>query len=434
MNTKNLRAWIDDTKKKPWVVAALAVIAVFVFLRIWRLHLPAETVFDEVYFPKMASQYLAGEKFFDIHPPLGKLIIAVGEIIFGNTTFGWRIMPLLAGIAIIPAAYWVMVKVFKNQLAGLIAALLFAIDGLMIVYSRTGLMDGFITLFGLLSIGFCWWFIDRRNEGEQAWSLLLLTGVFAGLAVAVKWIGAGFLPLTAFAILITMYLGKKRRFEFNDFFIWVIAFAVIPFVLYTLPFLANWQTNFWNEFATWHQQSWGYNVNLDATHPYASKWWSWPFLVRPIWFYYKGDAGNVIGVDAIGNPAVWWGATLAVVYTVIALIYSALVWRRKESQILTRNQFWALLFVLGGWAAFYLPWTQIGRVLFLYHYMSSYLFALLLTGFWLSYSVLTKRGIMAVIGLIAVAIVVALMFAPIWIAYPIPQEWFNRLMWFKSWI
>jgi hypothetical protein len=26
------------------------------------------------------------------------------------------------------------------------------------------------------------------------------------------------------------------------------------------------------------------------------------------------------------------------------------------------------------------------------------------------------------------------LFAPIWIAYPIPQEYFNWLMWFKSWI
>ena len=433
-------------KKNPWLYATLATILFFVFLRAWRLHLPMETVFDEVYFPKMASQYLNHEAFFDIHPPLGKLMIALGELAFGKATsgwrqtVGWRIVPLLFGIAILPTAYWAVKTIFSDKRAGLIAALLLSIDGLFIVYSRTGLMDMFILTFGLVAFTFCWRFLQERFAGERAWLFLLLTGLFAGLAVAVKWIGAGFLPVVALTTFIAIFFNRKRPITFADFFVWFLSLFVLPAVLYILPFIANrvidpiWHNNFWGQFVTWHQQSWGYNVHLNATHPYASKWWSWPFLIRPIWFYYKNINGNIVGVDGIGNPLVWWGSTLAVVYTTLVLIYSLLVWKRKESQVITRDQFWPLLFILGGWASFYLPWVKIGRVLFLYHYFTSYLFALLLAAFWLSQAMHEKRSRILVILALVAAVLVGLWFVPIWIAYPISQTWFNHLMWFKSWI
>lgn len=409
------------------------VILIFAFLRIWRLNLPGETVFDEVYFPKMAWQYLTHEPFFDIHPPLGKLVIAIGELIFGNTTVGWRIIPLLAGLGIIPAAYFVIKELFNDKRAALLAALLFSIDGLFIVYSRVGLMDGFIMLAGLLALGFGWRFRLQRAAGEKAYKPMLLAGLFAGLAVAVKWIGVGFLPLVAGVCLIKLFTTRKRAISFQDFLVWILSFVVIPAVLYTVPFIANWHSNFWNQFGTWHQQSWGYNVHLNATHPYGSKWYSWPFLIRPIWFYYKGEAGSIVGVDGIGNPLVWWGSTLAVVYTALILGYSLLVWRRANSQIIPREQFWPLLYVFIGWAAFYLPWVGVSRVLFLYHYMSSYLFAMLLAAFWLS-KAYDSRGRPVMTAALALAIVVAFWFVPIWVAYPISQGWFDRLMWFRSWI
>ena len=50
-------------------IAALAT-------RMWALFSPASVVFDEVYFKAFAGNYLTGAYFFDIHPPVGKLLLA----------------------------------------------------------------------------------------------------------------------------------------------------------------------------------------------------------------------------------------------------------------------------------------------------------------------------------------------------------------------
>ncbi|MFN7088533.1 MAG: phospholipid carrier-dependent glycosyltransferase [Candidatus Paceibacteria bacterium] len=53
-------------------VLSLGLITRFLF--IWN---PPEVVFDEVHFGKFLYAYFTGEYYFDIHPPLGKLILAL---------------------------------------------------------------------------------------------------------------------------------------------------------------------------------------------------------------------------------------------------------------------------------------------------------------------------------------------------------------------
>ena len=64
---------------------AIAVLGVLFFsfiCRFWGLSRFNELVFDEVYFATYGYNYLKGMEFFDVHPPLGKYIIAIGLWIF----------------------------------------------------------------------------------------------------------------------------------------------------------------------------------------------------------------------------------------------------------------------------------------------------------------------------------------------------------------
>ena len=74
---------------------------------------PRETVFDEVHFGKFVSGYFTHEYYFDIHPPLGKLIISgaakavgfqpgfsfgqIGDQFPDATYKAMRLLPTLAG-------------------------------------------------------------------------------------------------------------------------------------------------------------------------------------------------------------------------------------------------------------------------------------------------------------------------------------------------
>ena len=49
------------------------------------------TYFDEIYHARTACENIEGVYPYEIsHPPLGKLIIAIGIELFGMTPFGWR--------------------------------------------------------------------------------------------------------------------------------------------------------------------------------------------------------------------------------------------------------------------------------------------------------------------------------------------------------
>ncbi|TSC65135.1 MAG: dolichyl-phosphate-mannose-protein mannosyltransferase, partial [Candidatus Berkelbacteria bacterium Gr01-1014_85] len=138
-----------------WLERSLLIWIALIAVGRWiNLTSPQAVVFDEVYFPKMASQYLAGESFFDIHPPLGKLLIALGIQSFGDSYLGWRVVPAIFG-TILPVLAYRLTRVFSgSRLMGLILALFLLTDGLFVVYARLGLMDEIMITFGLLALIF----------------------------------------------------------------------------------------------------------------------------------------------------------------------------------------------------------------------------------------------------------------------------------------
>src|ERR1700722_6316100 len=70
------------------MVAAFTIVAAA--LHFWHLGHPPEIVFDEVHFVGQARHYLHGETFLDPHPPLAKLLIALGILIGGDHPWAWR--------------------------------------------------------------------------------------------------------------------------------------------------------------------------------------------------------------------------------------------------------------------------------------------------------------------------------------------------------
>jgi dolichyl-phosphate-mannose--protein O-mannosyl transferase len=102
---------------------------------------------------------------------------------------------------------------------------------------------------------------------------------------------------------------------------------------------------------------WYENSVASATHPYASPWWSWPLMLRPVAYWQNFPAhGKVALLWGGGNPLTWWAVVPAMMITGV---------RAMERPSLVR------IFMVTGFFAYYLIWVPISRILFLYHYLPS---------------------------------------------------------------
>jgi dolichyl-phosphate-mannose--protein O-mannosyl transferase len=161
-----------------WGWAGPLLITVFgAILRLDRLGDPRGVVFDETYYVPDAYSILrhgveinhvkninpllvrgsthlfssGGE--YVAHPPLGKLLIAAGEWLFGLTPFGWRFAVAVVGSVAILMTARITRRMTRSTLLGCVAGLLVALDGLELVLSRTAILDIFVMFFALAAFG-----------------------------------------------------------------------------------------------------------------------------------------------------------------------------------------------------------------------------------------------------------------------------------------
>jgi dolichyl-phosphate-mannose--protein O-mannosyl transferase len=409
---RTLRRWpaLRHAETRWLLVVVLLAVIIGVAARCFYLSYPDRAVFDEVYFPVFAQKYIQGTDVFDVHPPFGKLLIALGELGLGNTQLGWRIMPLLAGLALIGAAARLWLRHSKDRFGALLLAAFVAMDGAFIAYSRVGLMDGLLVLFMVLTL----LVLAEHRKGKS----LLLVGLLLGLTVAIKWVGLAVLaPL--------LYLAWRKRVlkELG----WACLVAALLYV--AVVAFGEWRdgsTNLAASVLEWHRQAIGYHLRLVDTHPWSSAWWQWPFQVRPVLFIYDSSPdGSVQLMTSLGNPLLWWASTAAAVWS-----FGYLLWLRIRRTAVADHP---LLLPLIGWAAAYLPWALVHRVVFQYHYMPAYLFALMMLAYWGGRA--WRETPWLVVGGLAIALLVSLYFMP-WAVgwWPLSPDSITQHLWLRHWL
>ncbi|HEV3124113.1 MAG TPA: phospholipid carrier-dependent glycosyltransferase [Candidatus Dormibacteraeota bacterium] len=131
---------------------------------------PPGLIFDEKYYVNAARRLLGFpvpcangvcDPYSDIaagtdgnaeHPPLGKLLIAAGMKVFGNTQLGWRIAPLIFGSIAILAVYWLVRSAGGSGWLSVGAASLMAVDNLSFVHGRIATLDVFVVVFMMVAV------------------------------------------------------------------------------------------------------------------------------------------------------------------------------------------------------------------------------------------------------------------------------------------
>jgi len=385
----------------------LALVLLSAGLRFWRLDQPPGQVFDEIYYARTAREYLSGQPLYEwTHPPLSKLLVAVGVRLLGFNARGWRLLPAVFGTLLIVALYAFGTLATGRPSVGLSVAALGALDSMLLVESRIAKPEVFLVTFGVLAYAFGW---AAVRTGRWGW--LVAAGAAAGAACATKWTG-----LASLAVLAVLVWTAKRAGAAWPWWALAATLVAAPVLVYGASYLPHaFRGETLAELVRLHGNMYRYHATLQATHPYASPWWSWPLLLRPMWYHYEAHGGWMKGIFAVGNPVVWWAVLPAVALTA------------RQARTCP-----ALAFAVAGFVLSYFPYAFVGRLLFVYHFTPVLPFGYLAVAAALERVRERWPGWAAAYW--ALAGVVFGYQLPVLTAYPVPAGWLRWWAWTRSWV
>ena len=352
----------------PWLRADTIVLAALVAAaaatRLWHLGHPAEIVFDEVHFVAQARHYIRAEPFLDPHPPLAKLVIAAGILLFGDHPWSWRIGNALLGILLVALTYMVGRRMFASRLAGALAASFVICDGMFLVDSRVAVIDIVYLTLAAWSYLLLFRFAESSDHRDRRRTLAAM-GITLGLCLGSKLLipAVTFLLCTGFMVYFIMRAERAaplaaRIRHAAGALVMVGSLSAVFYLAVFLPhFFLGWWAGIADLFHYYSDVMWYEGSVKAATHPYSSQWWTWPLMLRPIAYWQNfPPQGKVATIWGGGNPLLWWSALTAITITAV---------RALERPNAART------FLVVGYLGYLVIWMPVGRTLFLYHYMPS---------------------------------------------------------------
>ncbi|MGQ0680600.1 MAG: phospholipid carrier-dependent glycosyltransferase [Actinomycetota bacterium] len=412
-----------------------------------------------------------------VHPPTGKWLIALGIKLFGYNFFGQRFMAALFGVALVIASYHLAHRLFRKPWISAVSATLVAVDFLLLVQSRIAMLDVFLAFFVVLALLFV--AIDRervllikqqlsdgRKPSSRGLRWRLAAGGALGLAMSVKW-SAIYALATAALLSLSWSFGlwklqgrprSRLGRTLGSIAVLGLVFGLLPLTLYLASYFdyyrqraaadcaylvpaasadrtysagrsglvegecLNGVRGVQLSLADLHQRMASYHLGLEVSHPYQSKAWSWPLVLRPVayhwsWLDAEGTNRNAEHIVAMGNVVTWYGALAAAGWLIVRSIKK---WRPETV-------------VLAAWAAQYVPWLLVQRPLFFFYMtpavpfmmigLAAALHTLWLKGGW------ARRAVWTFFLLISLTTV---LFYPVLTALSIPYDAWRMLMWMDS--
>lgn len=386
---------LDRLRRIPAEVTVLTVLAVAT--RFWRLFDPAERAWDEWHFEEFASRYFSGSYYFDVHPPLGKLLFAfvawaarvpASSFVNAASVPELRVLSALTGTLLIPTFWWLLRELGASRKVAAFGATLLLLDNALTVQSRFVLMDMMLLWFGVAAVTA--FVAGRRRRGMARWLLIGCASLCAGAALSVKWTGLTALGLIGLVWLVDAW---RARGEWARLVMEGAMLVAIPAVIYTgsfavhfalLPndgpgaelmapeFAATLRGNrayradahvpFVRKVADIHRVMLATNLGWSTIqHAAASKWYTWPISKHRIllWRNQSLVPFNVRRIDIQGNPVLWYGILVA-----LGVFTAALALRRVR----VGEHRGVLLMLAVAYAMNYVPFAFIKRPMFLYHY------------------------------------------------------------------
>lgn len=404
--------------------------------RFWVLYNPDCVVFDEVHFGNFTNWYIKQEYFYDIHPPLGKLVMAFiaylqeydGEIDFekhyGNKYdrpdfITIRITPALFSSFCAPLIYMTVRFAHFSKLAAFVSAFFIIFDTSLLTEQRFILSDGMLHFFTCLFLVAAQWSSQLKPYSEKWNNALIQASMALGCACACKNTAWGLCVYIAFLEIndVLRYTSKMNDdmvvdigyrgshfisgFILVQFLSFAVHFLVLPYSGQGTAYMPDpmqkqlikkeiVQAQVWAKQLKWPDlftriitlivnMHFG-NMGITQFHPYQSRPQGWP-LLTDTWVAFWGNSNTE--VNCIGNVFIYYIG----LFSLFGVLACFKVYNFRT----------ALNFVIG-YCASYFPFFLIPRSMYLYHYLIPLMFLCILTGCFLDLAFPPKiKGFVAAI-------------------------------------
>ncbi|XP_026838921.1 protein O-mannosyl-transferase 2 isoform X2 [Drosophila erecta] len=191
-----------------WLLLATVFLVTFA-TRFYKVTEPDHICWDETHFGKMGSWYINRTFFFDVHPPLGKMLIGLSGYLTGyNGTFpfekpgdkynetryqGMRYFCTTLGALVMPMGFDTVYDLTRSHEAALLAAAYLVFDVGLLTLNQYILLDPILLFFMMASV---WGMVKVSKStasggsyGLRWWFWLFLTGTMLSCTISVKFVG-----------------------------------------------------------------------------------------------------------------------------------------------------------------------------------------------------------------------------------------------------
>ncbi|KAB8213598.1 Dolichyl-phosphate-mannose-protein mannosyltransferase-domain-containing protein [Aspergillus novoparasiticus] len=189
------------------LIMPILLTAAAIFTRMYRIGRSNIVTWDEAHFGKFGSHYLKREFYFDVHPPLGKMLVGLSGYLAGyngsfefksgekypeevNYTF-MRVFNAAFGVVCVPLAYYTARELGFRRATIWLVSLMVLLENSYATISRFILLDSMLLCFTFTTT-LCWAKFHRLQYASFSieWFIwLFLTGISIGCVCSVKWVG-----------------------------------------------------------------------------------------------------------------------------------------------------------------------------------------------------------------------------------------------------
>jgi len=372
------------------------------------------------------------------HPPLGKLLIAAGEALVdanaNDSQFiisdyatgipdefsfaGYRFFPTLLGWLTSIVVFFLFLFFTKNPAVSTLLSFLYIFDNAQIVHSRGAMVDSPLTFFGLLTLLLLLHLTrSQKKEWWKLFTLSVLAGISFGAVMTTKLVGLIFILGFIWALhrlrkngvsTATLFFSSILGFLIVFSSVWYIHFALGSRVEATLSNSGYYessekgkaiidakQTGSFSAFPVLLRDAFGfvshYNkgvpvLNLCKEGENGSPSFFWPIGAKTINYRWETPDGNLYRyLYLVSNPVGWALGFMGVLLCSALMLSSWLLpvqvtIKHRSEMMLLLSLYWGYLFAI----------SQLGRVMYLYHYFIPLVISFLLFG--LLYENLTRLG------------------------------------------